>query len=403
MPSTRLCQLAVGSFFALSSPALQAQEVIELPAEDRILEAEFEEVYRVGSLDGDAWEQFSRVFAVGFGQSGDLYVMDDQGGRIVVVSREGEFVREFGRIGDGPGEFAANTNTAVGFTVLRDGRAVVFDPGHSAFHVFGPGGQFERSVRMPGNFHYLIRTLAPARDGQNVITTSLSALALGMGGAVDVPEPPFRPIYRLILTGDEAAQDTVVRAWRPSGDPGDRYPFGFEPALVARALPDGSLVYTDSSAYAIKVAREDGELTRVLTRPFRPEPVTGRIRDREIERALEANEERAARSNARFAAALADMARERIQNMEFYPEVPVVRDLQTSWEGTIWVLRRGEEPASDGPIDVLTPDGRYIGTYAAGATGMPDAFGPDGLAAFIERDEFDVTSVVVRRLSTDVR
>ena len=105
MPSPRLSQLAVWSFFSLSSPALLAQEVIELPAEDRILEAEFEEVYRVGSVDGDEWEQFSRVFAVGFGQSGDLYVMDDQGGRIVVVSREGEFVREFGRIGDGPGEF----------------------------------------------------------------------------------------------------------------------------------------------------------------------------------------------------------------------------------------------------------------------------------------------------------
>ena len=97
------------------------------------------------------------------------------------------------------------------------------------------------------------------------------------------------------------------------------------------------------------------------------------------------------------------MRRERIQNMEFYPEVPVVRDLKTSWEGTIWVLRRGEEPASDGPIDMLAPDGRYIGTYAAGATELPDAFGPDGLAAFIERDEFDVTSVVVRRLSSDVR
>ena len=52
--------------------------MIELPAEDRILEPEFEEVYRVGSLDGDEWEQFSRVNAVGFGQSGNLYVMDDQ-------------------------------------------------------------------------------------------------------------------------------------------------------------------------------------------------------------------------------------------------------------------------------------------------------------------------------------
>ncbi len=396
MPTMPLSQLALGSLFALGSPALLAQEVIELPAEDRILEAEFEEVYRVGSVDGDEWELFSRVSAVGFGQSGDLYVMDDQGGRIVVVSKEGEFVREFGRIGDGPGEFAANTNTAVGFTVLRDGRTVVFDPGHSVFHVFGPDGELDRSVRMPGNLLYGMRTLLPARDGRNVITTSVSAF--GRGGPAGGPEPTFRPVYRLVLTGDEAVQDTVIKAWRPSGDPD-----GFGPELVAGALPGGGLVYTDSSAYAIKVATGNGELARVLTRPFRPEPVTGRIRDREIERQLEENEERTARSDSRFAAALAEMGRERIRNMEFYHEVPVVRDLQTSWEGTIWVRRRGEEPASDGPIDVLTPDGRYIGTYAAGATEMPDAFGPDGLAAFIERDEFDVASVVVRRLSVDVR
>ena len=396
MPRTRLSQLVVGSVFAIATPALVAQEVIELPAEDRILEAEFEEVYRVGSIAGNAWEQFSRVSAVGFGQSGNLHVMDDQGGRVVVVSEVGELVHEFGRIGDGPGEFAGNTNTAVGFTVLRDGRTVVFDPGHTAFDVFGPDGEFDRSVRMPGNLFYGMRTLLPARDGQNVVTTSFSALS--MGSPAGGPEPSFRPVYRFVLTGDEAVQDTVIRAWRPPGDPD-----GFGPELVAGALPGGELVYTDSSAYAIKVATGNGELTRVLTRPFQPEPVTARIRDREIERQLEEEEERAARRNSRFAAALAEMARERIQNMEFYHEVPVVRDLQTSWEGTIWVLRRGEEPASDGPMDVLTPDGRYIGTFAAGTTAMPDAFGPDGLAAFIERDEFDVASVVVRRLPADVR
>ncbi|MYF60496.1 MAG: hypothetical protein F4179_02280 [Gammaproteobacteria bacterium] len=389
-----MSQLAVGSVFAIATPALVAQEVIELPAEDRIFEAEFDEVYRVGSIAGNAWEQFSRVSAVGFGQSGNLHVMDDQGGRVAVVSEVGELVHEFGRIGDGPGEFAGNTNTAVGFTVLRDGRTVVFDPGHSAFDVFGPDGEFDRSVRMPGNLFYGMRTLLPARDGQNIITTSFSALS--MGGPAG--EPSFRPVYRFVLTGDEAVQDTVIRAWRPPGDPD-----GFAPELVAGALPGGELVYTDSSAYAIKVATRNGELTRVLTRPFRPEPVTARIRDREIERQLEEEEERAARRNPRFAAAFAEMARERIQNMEFYPEVPVVRDLQTSWEGTIWVLRRGEEPVSDGAIDVLTPDGRYIGTFAAGTTALPDAFGPDGLAAFIERDEFDVASVVVRRLPADVR
>ena len=87
----------------------------------------------------------------------------------------------------------------------------------------------------------------------------------------------------------------------------------------------------------------------------------------------------------------------------YYHEVPVLRSLGTTWGGRIWVQRRGDEPGSDGPIDVLTPEGEYIGTYAVGATEMPDAFGPDGLAAFVEFDEFDVAGVVVRRLPTEVR
>ena len=69
----------------------------------------------------------------------------------------------------------------------------------------------------------------------------------------------------------------------------------------------------------------------------------------------------------------------------------------------IWVQRRGDEPGSPGPIDVLTSDGRYVGTFAAETTGMPDAFGPNGMAAFIEFDEFDVARVVVRRLPAPMR
>ena len=87
----------------------------------------------------------------------------------------------------------------------------------------------------------------------------------------------------------------------------------------------------------------------------------------------------------------------------FYPEIPVVVKLKTSWEGRIWVMRQGEGLLDDGPIDVLTADGGYIGTYGAGSTPMPDAFGPDGLAAFIELDEMDVARVVVRRLPARVR
>ena len=95
--------------------------------------------------------------------------------------------------------------------------------------------------------------------------------------------------------------------------------------------------------------------------------------------------------------------REQAESMEFHPVVPVVRRLRTSWEGRIWVQRRGQEPVSDGPIDVLTPDGRYLGTFSANEMSMPGAFGPDGLAAFVEVDELGVQTVVVRRLPEAIR
>ena len=87
-----------------------------------------------------------------------------------------------------------------------------------------------------------------------------------------------------------------------------------------------------------------------------------------------------------------------IESSDYYHELPVIRGLEVTWEGRIWVLRWGAEPWSYGPIDVVTPDGRYLGSYPAGATALPAAFGPDGLAAFIETDELGVQNVIVKRI-----
>ncbi|MDE2677255.1 MAG: hypothetical protein OXI76_05035 [Gemmatimonadota bacterium] len=97
-------------------------------------------------------------------------------------------------------------------------------------------------------------------------------------------------------------------------------------------------------------------------------------------------------------------ARDEVDNTEFYAEISVLRGLRATWNGSFWVQRRGDEPWDDeGPIDVLGPDGRYRGTLAAGAPGMPMAFGPDGLVAFVERDELDVPTIVVKRLPEEAR
>ncbi len=82
----------------------------------------------------------------------------------------------------------------------------------------------------------------------------------------------------------------------------------------------------------------------------------------------------------------------------------MISAVRVTWEGNLWI-ERSIEPGTieSGPIDVLKLDGTYVGTLPAGQIKMPDAFGPDGLAAFIETDEFDVPVITVRRLPQQIR
>ena len=65
----------------------------------------------------------------------------------------------------------------------------------------------------------------------------------------------------------------------------------------------------------------------------------------------------------------------------------------------LWVERVGPVWGQPGPIDLVSPDGAYLGTIDADRTRLPAAFGPGGLAAFIELDALDVPTVVVRRIT----
>ena len=300
---------------------------------------------------------------------------------------------------------------------MHDGRVVVADMGHRAYHLFDPGGNLERMVRMGGFAQ--VREMYPEAGGESVVRGAKMLGAVFQSVLRDsiMVFPDTRTIERIFLTGDEAAVETAAEvrgpAWtKPAARPfgggpqqvivrGDRR--GFEPEVYAGVLPEGRIAFSDSSAYAIKLAERDGRISSILARPFSPEPVTERVMRAEKDRRLRDREDRpessVSRSGDRMTVSgTGARAREQIETLEFAEEVPVVRDLRTSWRGRIWVLRRGDEPVSDGPIDILASDGRYLGSYRAGATELPDAFGPGGLAAFIERDELDVQTVVVKRL-----
>lgn len=404
-----------------AAPAV-AQSVVELPADDRALSTDFDEVYRVGSFDGDVWETFGEIAGLAFDGAGNLYILDRQASQVTVVDTEGSFVRTIGQPGEGPGEF----RMPMAFTVMRNGRLVVADIGHRSYQLFDTDGEFERMVSMGGGDMIRLGAMAPHPGGNAIISGgggNVVAMRSGPGGGSS--DPGTRPIDLVSLAGDVAEVDPIALAWQPPRDERPRElegggmrlrmsmagPRTFEPALLTGALPDGGVAYADSSTYRIKVVAADGAPMRVLTRPFQPRPVTPRMQEAEKERRLAeleagdgpqmrimTNDGSGGGARAISQDAIQEMMRGQIDEMQFYPELPVLMDMRASWSGKLWAQRRGDQPMDPGPIDVVTPEGRYAGTFEAGTLEMPAAFGPAGLTAWIERDEFDVPTVVVKRL-----
>jgi hypothetical protein len=411
---------------ALGAP-LAAQQTVDLTGEDKNLPVAFDELFRVGSMDGTEWETFGEVGGVAFDGRGNLYVFDQQSSRVVVTDPSGGFIREVGKPGEGPGEL----RQARGFAVLRDGTIVISDMGHQAYQVFGPDGAFQRMVPFGGPAGVIIMgdIAADPRGGGVYMGGGRMSISMSRQGGGAPPElPTNRPIKYVSLAGQGSTR-TLVEAWAPPRPQapetleggGMRFsvavagPRTFEPQLYVGPLPEGGVAYSDTSAYAVKVTDANGTVTRVIRRPIRPRPVTEAMQQAEKQRRLgeiengEGPQMRIMTSSGGGAPraiapeAIKEMMKGQLENMQFFPELPVLMNLATGWSGKIWAVRRGEQPTEVGPIDVLTPAGQYVGTFATGATELPAAFGPDGMVAFVVRDEFDVPTVVVRRLPAILR
>ena len=415
-------------------------------AQDRPLSGDFPEVYRVGGLNAPEWAFFEGSSPAAFDAADNLFVLDDEAGHVVVIDPQGGLVRTIGRKGEGPGEF----NRAMDLVVWRDGRFAVSDLGHTAYQVFSPDGELEHFVKMSAGQGPMAMFTGP-RIGIKADPLGMALIVQGtpaamgrvagaladiLGDDAEVEDTGVdeRGLERLGLGGDVVSSTPVLQGWRVPREenPKDLSPEDlmdlsamadlmgdikfFEPGFHWDLLPDGTIAWSDSSAYAIKLAKPGGEVIDVLRRPISPETVTRSIREamvahalREFERESEEQSTSPELAEARelMAAMMPDMKetmQEQIEKREFFEEIPVVQGVRATWDGGLWIQRRGEEPwDEEGSIDVFGADREYVGTFAAGAPEMPAAFGPDGLVVYWEFDEMDVPTIVVKKLPEEVR
>jgi hypothetical protein len=387
---------------AMAAPAAHAQQVVRLPAQDRALGFRSQTVFQIGKEEGRSWEVLSGVRQVAFDRAENLYVLDSGNARVLVFDRTGRFVRQVGKKGSGPGEFTSPERLAI----TGDGSLVVADLARQAFSVFSPDGRFKHTV--PYDASYGISGVGLAAHPRGGVVTGTQPLPIpgrpARGNAVvwypltenakssrlfEVAAPasaPSRPV------GGGGSGTMIMSTGRPV----------FSPVLRWDVLPGGGIVTVSTSEYAVQVRNPNGTLARVLQRPIKPRAVTRRDREAELERRAE----RAASGGGTVAIGVngqtispavqqAAVARH-AATAEFATVMPVVQDLAVDRSGRIWVQRSSAVAGQPGPVDLLSGDGRYLGTLAAQP--VPDAFSPSGRAAYIVKDDLGVERVVVRAL-----
>ncbi len=393
------------------------------PGEDLLLEPQVETLYRVGTMEGGSWDSFTRISGAAFSEDGTLHLLDPQQRRVHIVGPDGSHLRSFGVSGDGPGEF----RSPAGIQVLADGRVVVADQGHQAFLVFSPSGEYlhaygyQATSAMPGNRLF--------RQGASGIVGQAQNFRFQAGPGGGPPALPTTvPVQRWSLpVGEGEAEVTVLaEAWRPERETprpstsagGMAMVFAtqraLEPQVHVTVFPDGRLALADSSAYRIRVYGPEGmggEEPRTFERPLAPVPVTPAIEEAERERRL-AELQSGGGPQIQISttagggavqpvpqAQIQEMLQGQVAQLTFWPEIPLINRIEADREGRLWGERSGREIGAPGPTDLLASDGEYLGTIPADGIRIPMAFGPGGLAAWVELDELEVSYVRVGRIT----
>jgi hypothetical protein len=289
------------------------------------------------------------------------------------------------------------------FTVLRNGTVILQDLGKRVFLVYEPqGAAHELTVPFPEGRP---DRFAPA--GERRLAFASGMLLINgrpqLAGQTGV-EATNRPVGAFTLDG---AVRILFRGWLPKHPPPtERFTrLLLAPDLHWAALSNGVIAVADSTTYTVELIDAQGRITR-LQRPIPVRKTTEA--DREFVRAAvrtsligppnssgPAGPGAGNSGGGRVRLPPAD-AQRIAQASPVYEEIQIIQQIAADWEDRLWIRRAGM-PVDAGPIDVITASGTYVGTIHKGR--IPSAFGPNGLVAFVERGEFDIPVITVRRMS----
>ncbi len=353
-----------------------------------------EEVFSVGSVEGDEVYQFGQIIGVDVDSEGNVYIADQQAQDVRVFDATGSYLRTIGSPGSGPGELGRGIQ---GVFVV-DGDVVVPDLGNQRVARFTLEGEPLGSQRLDFAKGVPLRWDVSA-GGRLVVQKR------GLNLADSTAAPRGDPILTLVAEGEDP--DTVAVL-----PPGQSVQFAggrarvrqFDPEPIWDADPDGRLLTAMNDSWRLQVWSPDGSLSRIITRPSERKPVTER--DIQVFKDAIAN-------LARQQGATPQQIEAALQQFEFADHYPAFVTLALGPRGSVWVqnFRSGSELAGEGETfdvqdlgstewGVFDAEGRYLGSVKFPGRYQPIRAMGDRFYG-IARDELDVQSLKVYRVVMD--
>jgi hypothetical protein len=365
----------------------------------------------IGTADGADEYVLGRITDVAVAPNGTIYVLDKSVPIVRAYDASGRFIRNFGRRGQGPGEYTS----VAGLKVLPDGRLIVWDLGSWRINVYAANGDVldhwptggSGSADVDGPNFVTVDTAGTIYLRKNIYATRpVDRVIEGRTVTAQVPDYTTRRDIWIrrrpgspVLDTLEAppAPDFPSRAMRVETGPGSSMTMAipYDPHYVLALSPMGYFVSGFSNRYAFEINYPDGRIVSIR-RNVPQEPVTA-----------------AERSNARAVVT----ARVRMAKPSWSwdgPDVPRTKPsfgpLMVALDGRIWVnvtparyvMPVPSAPPPSGGIGGGRGGSRGRGPIASCAEGVPtrhDVFEPDG--RYLGRVEFP-PALDVRAIRGDV-
>ena len=290
-------------------------------------------------------------------QSGRIYAADWTSPRVAIFARDGAFVGEYGRAGDGPGEF----RNPVALSLDDAGVLTVWDSARGMLSRWSSAGSFVGEEPVPVS--YWGPGFSSGQNGIVAVTSEQSGLSM-VQRLVAASSEGTRSIYELPV---EFAMMRLPGIEMPA-------PRIFMPSVVWTSRAD-TVYVLDGPEYEID-RYENGRPTSSFRRSLDPIHTTAELAVGELER-------RGGQFRG-FMARTGLTAEQIVRAVGFEDVVSPVQSIVSDRLGRLWVTRT-RDGVTPGPVDIVEGTGRYQGTLEA--AGIPVAFPSDSTVVLLRREE----------------